>query len=128
MSAATLPFAGQRFQSPQQVFARGGMDAVRADTVDKIELLRELGLNMNLAPVADVSTNPSDLSMTAASAGRRRKTAAFIRTSVNVYEANGFSYACLSIFPVMGTMRTRIPHAYGQPQLRYVSKLGFYSL
>ena len=97
--------AGQRFQSPQQVFARGGMDAVRADTVDKIELLRELGLNMNLAPVADVSTNPS---MTAASAGRRRKRRRLSALLSMFTRPTGF-LACLSIFPVMGTMRTRIP-------------------
>ena len=93
--------AGQRFQSPQQVFARGGMDAVRADTVDKIELLRELGLNMNLAPVADVSTNPSDFIYDRSFGRPAEETAAFIRTSVNVYEANGFS-CVLKHFPGYG--------------------------
>lgn len=52
--------APKPFQSPQQVFQSGGMQAIVDDTVQKTQLLQSLGLNVNLAPVADVSTNPSD--------------------------------------------------------------------
>ena len=49
-----------KFQSPQKVFANGGMDGVIADTAEKDRLLKALGFNVNLAPVADLSTNPND--------------------------------------------------------------------
>ena len=49
-----------KFQSPQKLFANGGMEAVTADTREKDILLEALGFNVNLAPVADVSTDPSD--------------------------------------------------------------------
>lgn len=93
--------ADQKFQSPQQVFARGGVEAIRSDTVEKIELLRQLGLNMNLAPVADISTNPSDFIYDRSFGRPAEETAAFISTSVNVYEANGFS-CVLKHFPGYG--------------------------
>ena len=49
-----------KFQSPQKLFASGGMERVAADAREKDVLLRALGFNVNLAPVADVSTNSSD--------------------------------------------------------------------
>ena len=49
-----------KFQSPQKLFAGGGMEAVTADTREKDILLDALGFNVNLAPVADVSTDPGD--------------------------------------------------------------------
>ena len=53
-------FRAARFQSPQQVFARGGMDAIREDAAEKSTFLLDLGINVNLAPVVDLSTNPGD--------------------------------------------------------------------
>ena len=52
-------FAAKR-QSPQEVCRRGGLDAVVEDTLLYNGGLLELGINVNLAPVADVSTDPND--------------------------------------------------------------------
>ena len=52
--------APEKFKSPQEIYNEGGMDAVVENATEKSELLLNLGVNMNLAPVADVSTNPSD--------------------------------------------------------------------
>lgn len=49
-----------KFPSPQRAYASGGMEAVLADTREKDRLLSALGFNVNLAPVADVSTDPGD--------------------------------------------------------------------
>lgn len=49
-----------KFQSPQKLYATGGMDAVIADAHEKDVLLRALGINVNLSPVADVSTSSGD--------------------------------------------------------------------
>lgn len=48
------------FASLQQVFRLGGMEQVTEDTKIKSEFLLDLGLNLNLAPVCDISTDPSD--------------------------------------------------------------------
>lgn len=50
----------EKFASPQRLYALGGMDRVLADTREKDILLQALGFNVNLAPVADVSTDPGD--------------------------------------------------------------------
>lgn len=48
------------FASPQELYASGGWDAVTNDTKEKCVLLSSLGINLNLAPVCDVSTDPAD--------------------------------------------------------------------
>lgn len=53
-------FRATRFPSPQQLYRRGGFETIKADTVEKNELLKALGLNVNLAPVADISRNRGD--------------------------------------------------------------------
>ena len=50
----------QKFKSPQKLFASGGMEAIAADAFDKSMGLLDLGINVNFAPVADVSTNKAD--------------------------------------------------------------------
>lgn len=50
----------ERFKSPQELYQIGGMDKILEDLKEKNSLLKELGINVNLAPVADVSENPSD--------------------------------------------------------------------
>ena len=50
----------EKFASPQRLYALGGMDRILADTREKDVLLHALGFNVNLAPVADVSTDPGD--------------------------------------------------------------------
>ena len=48
------------FASPQDLYNEGGLEAVRTDTVEKCQLLKSLGLNLNFAPVCDISTNAND--------------------------------------------------------------------
>lgn len=49
-----------KFKSPQELYKEGGLERIYEDTIEKSRLLKELGINMNLAPVADVSTNSND--------------------------------------------------------------------
>ncbi len=52
--------AKSKFKSPRELYNEGGMTAIKNDTIAKSMLLSELGLNLNLAPVVDVSTDPTD--------------------------------------------------------------------
>ena len=49
-----------KFKSPQTLYSNGGLDAIIQDTMTKNMGLRELGINVNFAPVCDVSTTPGD--------------------------------------------------------------------
>lgn len=75
-------FRNSKFESPQQIFSYGGMQAVIDDTKEKSELLSSLYLNVNLAPVCDVTQNPSDY-MYARSFGKTAaETAEYVKTVV----------------------------------------------
>lgn len=52
-------YRSSRFSSPRELFAQGGMDAVLAQEAEKCQLLQSLGVNVNLGPVCDITTDPS---------------------------------------------------------------------
>ena len=49
-----------KYPSPQKLLSQGGTEALAENTAEKDALLHGLGINVNLAPVADVSTNSGD--------------------------------------------------------------------
>ncbi len=89
------------FRSPQSVFRSGGMEGITNDTVKKAKLLKSLGLNLNLAPVSDVSTNQSDFIYARSFGKDAEKTAKFVETSVKAYNSQKFS-STLKHFPGYG--------------------------
>lgn len=48
------------FLSPQELYKQNGYEAIKEDTIKKNKILSELGINLNLAPVADVSEDEND--------------------------------------------------------------------
>ncbi|WP_195560016.1 glycoside hydrolase family 3 protein [Anaeromassilibacillus sp. D41t1_190614_C2] len=93
--------APKPFQSPQQVFQSGGMQAIVDDTVQKTQLLQSLGLNVNLVPVADVSTNPSDFMYARTFGQGAAETADYVKNSVATYNQQRMACA-LKHFPGYG--------------------------
>ncbi|HCR43293.1 MAG TPA: beta-hexosaminidase [Ruminococcaceae bacterium] len=93
--------SGEKFKSPQEVYAKGGMQAVTNDTVKKAVLLKSLGLNVNLAPVCDVSTDPSDFIYARSFGKDAQSTAAFVTASVQAYKSKNMS-CVLKHFPGYG--------------------------
>ena len=49
-----------KYPSPQKLLSQGSTEALVENTAEKDALLQGLGINVNLSPVADVSTNSSD--------------------------------------------------------------------
>ena len=75
-------FRSEKFRSPQALYNAGGFDRITEDTAEKDELLSSLGINVNFAPVCDVSTDPSDF-IYARSFGRdAEQTGEYVRTVV----------------------------------------------
>lgn len=74
---------GEKFRSPQQLFTAGGMQKVTDDTHEKDILLKALGINVNFAPVSDVSTDSKNF-IYARSFGRDAEfTAAYVSAVVS---------------------------------------------
>ncbi len=48
------------FLSSKELYNEGGLERIKTDTIEKSNLLSELGINLNLAPVVDIAQNESD--------------------------------------------------------------------
>lgn len=51
-------FRSSPFASPRELYSQGGMDAVLSAEAEKAQLLAGLGINVNMAPVCDIATEP----------------------------------------------------------------------
>ena len=89
------------FPAPHALYVSGGLDAIRADASKKAALLLELGLNLLLAPVSDVSTDPSDYIYPRALGEPAAKTGEFVAAVVEVSQEVGLS-TTLKHFPGYG--------------------------
>lgn len=89
------------FRSPRDLYNSGGIDAIRTDTAEKAELLSSLGINVNMAPVCDISTDTEDF-MYARSLGENAElTAEFVSLVVKESQNRGIGSA-LKHFPGYG--------------------------
>lgn len=77
---------GEPFWSPRRLYNSGGMVSVMYAEGNKLKIMEELGVNVNFAPVCDISLNPADF-MYDRSLGRTPATTAdYIRQIVKFYE------------------------------------------
>lgn len=90
------------FLSPRAMYARAGMDGIRSEAAEKAKLLLSLGVNMNLAPVADISTDPNDFIYERSLGQSPEITGEFIKTVVGVNREEGIA-SCLKHFPGYGS-------------------------
>lgn len=89
------------FWSPQNLYAQGGMDLIRSDALEKSELLRSLGINLNFAPVADVSQNSSDFIYERSFGQDTNATSEYVRNVVEVMREQNMG-SVLKHFPGYG--------------------------
>ncbi len=90
--------ASEKFKSPRELYTTGGFDLIKEDTIEKSLLLEDLGLNVNLAPVVDVSTNSSDYIYNRTLGEDTSKTAEYAKTVIEANKKTGVSYV-LKHFP-----------------------------
>lgn len=94
-------FRAAPFPSPQQLYQADGLAAVRRDTLEKCAFLRGLGINMNFAPVCDVSTEESDFIYARTLGQGPQQTAAYAREVVQAMAGQGVA-SVLKHFPGYG--------------------------
>ena len=88
-------------KSPQELYAAAGMDGLLEETLRYNERLKALGINVNFAPVCDVSTDAGDFIYARSFGKDAQTTADYIAKAVTEYEAAGV--ACvLKHFPGYG--------------------------
>lgn len=88
-------------KSPQELYAAAGMDGLLEETLRYNERLKALGINVNFAPVCDVSTDENDFIHARSFGKDAQATADYISRVVPEYESAGV--ACvLKHFPGYG--------------------------
>ena len=87
--------------SPQALFAEGGMDSIIQDARQKSVTLLGLGVNVNLAPVADVSTDPNDFIYDRSFGQDAQATAEYVSNVVKTMDTEGLG-SVLKHFPGYG--------------------------
>lgn len=91
-----------KFLSPSELYAIGGFDEIKKDTKEKSMLLKSLGINVNLAPVVDVSTNGSDYMYERTLKENTSLVSEYAKTVIEASKGTRVSYA-LKHFPGYGS-------------------------
>lgn len=93
--------APEKFESPQYYYNEGGIELVLEKEKQKSELLLDLGINMNLSPVSDVSTKTTTFIYDRTFGKGAEETADYVRQVVGVMDGCGIS-SSLKHFPGYG--------------------------
>ncbi|MBO5414915.1 MAG: beta-hexosaminidase [Bacilli bacterium] len=91
----------ERFKSSQVLYKEGGLELIKNDTIEKSNLLNSLGINLNLAPVVDVSTNPDDYMYNRSLGQNTEITSNYAKTVIEASKGLNVSYT-LKHFPGYG--------------------------
>jgi len=94
-------FRNERFKSPKDYYEEGGIELLEQTENEKAALLKELGINLNLAPVADVSTNSNDFIHKRTFGYDSVKTSELIKKMIEFANNNKIN-SCLKHFPGYG--------------------------
>lgn len=95
-------FRSSPFLSPADIYNKEGLNGLIKDTAEKDALLKSLGINVNLAPVCDVSENPSDYIYKRTLGKDGKETAECIRVIVTQMKKDKVG-AALKHFPGYGS-------------------------
>ena len=89
------------FPSAQALYNEGGLPEVAQDAKTKSSYLLDLGINVNLAPVADVAYDPNDYMYSRTVGLDAQNTAEYVATVVDAMNQSGIG-SCLKHFPGYG--------------------------
>ncbi len=94
-------FRSEKFYAPKYYHSKGGYELLEQMENEKMQLLKSIGINLNLAPVADISYNENDFIYSRAFGKPATETAEFIKNMVT-YANNNQVNSCLKHFPGYG--------------------------
>ncbi|MBQ6497263.1 MAG: beta-hexosaminidase [Bacilli bacterium] len=94
-------FRSEKFKAPKDYYEEGGEILLKQTEEEKAKLLMNIGLNLNLAPVADVSTNENDFIYNRTFGRNAKETSELIKKMVKVANEINLN-SCLKHFPGYG--------------------------
>ena len=87
-----------KFPSPQEIYNKSGIEGILNIDQEKRDLLRKFFLNVNLAPVADITCDPRDVIYNRSLGRPTNETVEYIVADVEGYVNDDFT-CCLKHFP-----------------------------
>lgn len=93
--------AEEPFASPRSLYDSGGYDAIEIDTRNKSQLLLSYGININFAPVCDVSLNSSEFMYSRSFGNSASETSEYVSLTVRVMKEENIG-SVLKHFPGYG--------------------------
>ena len=94
-------FRDTPFRSPRDLYAEGGLEAVLDNEAEKSKLLSSLGINVNLAPVCDITTDPNAFMYPRSLGESPEATGEYVQKMLVVMQRNGVG-GVLKHFPGYG--------------------------
>ncbi|MBE6011594.1 MAG: beta-hexosaminidase [Lachnospiraceae bacterium] len=94
-------FRSAPFKSSQSLYNEGGYELIEKDTTEKSQFLKNLGINVNLAPVCDVSTDPNNFIYRRSFGKGAEETSEYVKTVVSAMTQEKIG-ATLKHFPGYG--------------------------
>ena len=104
VNRVSLYFRDSPFERPRYYYDNGGYELLESMENEKASLLKDIGLNLNLAPVADLSSDPNDFIYYRSFGGDVNETSEYITNMVK-YANNNKINSCLKHFPGYGNNR-----------------------
>lgn len=89
------------FESVRCLYERGGIAAVKEETIVKAGILKKMGINLNFDPVADIVTEPKAYMYERSAAGSALQVSEYVETVVLTMQEQGM-ISCLKHFPGYG--------------------------
>lgn len=94
-------FRSSPFASPRELYSQGAMDAVLSAEAEKAQLLVGLGINVNMAPVCDIATEPGAFMYKRSLGQSPEITGQFVSGAVRTMQEQGVA-AVMKHFPGYG--------------------------
>lgn len=94
-------YRDEKFNSPKYYYETGQEELLKETEKEKANLLKSIGINLNLAPVADVSTNENDFIYNRTFGRNATETSELIKKMIEYANENGIN-SCLKHFPGYG--------------------------
>ena len=94
-------FRSRRFASPRQLFREGGTKLLLSQETEKCALLQSLGINVNLGPVCDITTDPAAFLYERSLGQQADITSDYVVNVVTLMDSYGIG-SCLKHFPGYG--------------------------
>lgn len=92
----------EEFESPSKLYQEGGFEQIKKDTIEKSTFLHNLGINLNYAPVVDISENSNDYMYDRTLQQGKELTSTYAKIVISASKEGKVSYT-LKHFPGYGS-------------------------